>query len=139
VSVIISVLGGILITIFATLVYDAHLPESPGLLIPAFVISVLGFTSFGVLLGAIMPTTRAAQALGLILFFVMFILAGAGPPREVMTDIMQTIGDVTPLRYAILTLQDPWLGFGWNFSSSLILGGIILGTSLLSLRLFRWE
>jgi len=69
----------------------------------------------------------------------MLILAGAGPPREVMTEVMQVVGDITPLRYVILSLQDPWLGFGWNQKASLIVIGIMLGASLLSVRFFRWE
>jgi hypothetical protein len=36
-------------------------------------------------------------------------------------------------------LQDPWLGFGWNWTVFLIVMGIMAVASLLSLRLFRWE
>jgi len=139
VSLVIAILGGILLIAIALLTYNASLPESPGLLLPAFVLGTLSFAALGFLLGAIIPTTRAAQGIGLILFFVMLILAGAGPPREVMTEVMQVVGDITPLRYVILLLQDPWLGFGWNQKASLIVIGVMLGASLLSVRFFRWE
>ena len=139
VSFIIAILGAILMTGVALLTYDAHLPKEPALLILAFVLSVLGFSALGVFLGAVLPTTRAAQGIGIILFFVMLILAGAGPPREVMTPVMQTIGDITPLRYVILLLQDPWLGFGWNVKSSIIMLGILIAASLISVRFFRWN
>jgi ABC-2 type transport system permease protein len=89
ISLIIAILGGILLTLVALFTYDASLPQSPGLLELAFLLSIICFTALGVLLGAICPTTRAVQGLGLILFFVMLILTGAGPPREVMTDAMQ--------------------------------------------------
>ena len=75
----------------------------------------------------------------MILFFVMMILSGAGPPREVMTEAMHWIADATPLRYVILTLQDPWLGFGWNVHASLVVGGFLVAATLLSARFFRWE
>ena len=120
-------------------IYEAALPKSPGLVIAAFVLSVFSFSALGVFLGAILPTTRAAQGLGLILFFVMMILSGAGPPREVMTEAMHWIADATPLRYVILILQDPWLGFGWNIPASLVVVGIMLVAVLLSARFFRWE
>ncbi len=139
VSFVIAVIGGILVTMLAILTYDAGLPESPGLFLVAFVLSTLSFAAFGFLLGAILPNARAAQGIGLLLFFVMLILAGAGPPREVMTEAMRIIGDIMPLRYVILSLQDPWLGFGWNVKASFIVFGILLVTSLLSVRFFQWD
>ena len=139
VSLAISILGALLLIAAALVAYDASLPESPGLVVVAFVLSVLSFAAVGVFLGAILPTTRAAQGLGLILFFVMMILSGAGPPREVMTEAMHWIADATPLRYVILTIQDPWLGFGWNVHASLVVGGFLVAATLLSARFFRWE
>ncbi len=139
VSLAISILGALLLIAAALVAYDASLPESPGLVVAAFVLSVLSFAAVGVFLGAILPTTRAAQGLGLILFFVMMILSGAGPPREVMTEAMHWIADATPLRYVVLTLQDPWLGFGWNVHASLVVGGFLVAATLLSARFFRWE
>ena len=139
VSLAISILGALLLIAAALVAYDASLPESPGLVVVAFVLSVLSFAAVGVFLGAILPTTRAAQGLGLILFFVMMILSGAGPPREVMTEAMHWIADATPLRYVVLTLQDPWLGFGWNVHASLVVGGFLVAATLLSARFFRWE
>lgn len=139
VSFVIAVLGGILLTIAALFTYDLDLPQEPALFVVAFVISLLSFVALGVLLGAVLPTTRAAQGLGLLLFFVMLILGGAGPPREVMTQMMQWVGDATPLRHVILLLQDPWLGFGWNWTEFLIVTGIMVVAALLSVRFFRWE
>ena len=139
VSFMIAILGGILLTIVAFLVYDVRLPESPALVIAAFVPSILMFSAVGILLGAILPTTRAAQGLGLILFIVMMLLSGCGPPPEMMTKAMQWVGDATPLRYVVGLLQDPWLGFGWNMPYFLIVTGIMVVASLLSVRFFRWE
>jgi ABC-2 type transport system permease protein len=85
------------------------------------------------------PTTRAAQGGGLILFFVMFIISGTGPPRDVMSPAMQLLGDLTPLRYVVFILQDPWLGFGWDGVTYLIVAGITLVATMISLRAFKWE
>ena len=43
------------------------------------------------------------------------------------------------MRYVILMLQDPYLGFGWRTSASLIVAGITVVAALLSARFFRWE
>ena len=139
VSFIIAALGGVLLTIVALFTYDVDLPQAPALVVAAFVVSVLSFAALGVFLGAVLPTVRAAQGLGLLLFFVMLILGGAGPPREVMTQTMQWVGDATPLRHVILLLQDAWLGFGWNTIEFLIVTGVMMVAALLSVRFFRWE
>ena len=139
VSLVVAIVGGIVLTIVALTAYDASLPKEPGLVIAAFLVSVISFVAVGILLGSVLPTTRAAQGLGLILIIVMMILAGAGPPREVMTTAMRAVGDATPLRYVIVLIQDPWLGFGWNMTFFGIVLGIMVVASLLSLRFFRWE
>ncbi len=105
----------------------------------AFLLGLVSFTALGFFLGAVLPSTRAAQGLGLILFFVMMMLGGAGPPPEVLTGAMGVIGDIIPLRHVILMLQNPWLGFSWHTSASLITVGITVVSALLAARFFRWE
>ena len=139
VSFIIAVLGAVLLTIVAMLTKDIHLPKSIGLLVPAFVLSTFSFAAIGVFLGAVLPTARAAQGVGLLLFFVMMFVAGAGPPPEVMTDILNHVGKVMPLKHVIVLLQDAWLGFDWNGVASGIVAGFMVVSALLSARFFRWE
>jgi ABC-2 type transport system permease protein len=139
VSSIIAVLGSVLIVVLAMVSYSSNLPQSPALVIFAFILGTLCFAVLGFFLGSILPSPRAAQGLGLLLFFVMIMLGGAGPPREVFTEAMRFVSDITPVRYVVLMLQDPWLGFGWNVSASLIVVGITVAAALLSARFFRWE
>jgi ABC-2 type transport system permease protein len=139
VSFIITIAGSILITVFGLLVYHPHLPVYTGQLIAAFVLGTLCFASLGFFLGAVLPSTRSAQGVGLILFFIMMILGGAGPPPEVLTGAMDIIGKIMPLRHVILMLQNPWLGFNWYTSASLITVGITVVAASLAARFFRWE
>ena len=139
VSFVIAVLGSVLIFILGIIAYSPHMPQEVGLLVLAFLLGLVSFTALGFFLGAILPSTRAAQGLGLILFFVMMILGGAGPPPEVLTGAMDIVGQITPLRHVIITLQDPWLGFGWNVQASLIVLGVTIVAVFLSARFFRWE
>jgi len=139
VSFVIAVLGSVLVFILGIIVYSPHIPQEIGLLVLAFLLGLVSFTALGFFLGAVLPSTRAAQGLGLILFFVMMILGGAGPPPEVLTGAMDIVGQITPLRHVIIILQDPWLGFGWNVQASLVVAGITVMAVLLSARFFRWE
>ena len=63
VSFLIAIVGAVLITVLAMLVYDVNLPKSFSLLIPAFILGTLCFALVGFLLGALFPTTRAAQGI----------------------------------------------------------------------------
>ncbi len=139
VSLVVALLGSILLTVVSKLAFNAVMPQSSLLVLAAFIAGVVGFSAFGILLGALLPTVRAAQGLGLILFIVMMILAGAGPPPEVMTAPMRYIGGATPLKYVILLIQDAWLGTPWNWVTFSVVAGITVVASLLSLRFFRWE
>ena len=121
VSLIIASVGGILLVFVSIIVFDIASPESPGLVIAGFLPGVVAFAAIGTLLGSLLPTTRAAQGLGLILFVVMLMLSGSGPPPELMSDVMEKTGQVMPLHYVIRLIQDPWLGFGWNWHAFMIL------------------
>jgi ABC-2 type transport system permease protein len=139
VSFVIAIIGSILVTILGKITYSPHWPENPGLLVVAFVLGAICFTCFGFFLGAVLPSTRSAQGVGMLLFFIMMILGGAGPPPEVMSGAMQFIGEITPLHWVIYMLQNPWLGFGWYTSASLITIGITIVSAGLAARFFRWE
>lgn len=139
VAFVVAALGGLLLTAVAFLTNDVRTPESVVGVLAAFVISTLSFTAFGVLLGMLFPTVRAAQGAGLLLWFVMLIIGGAGPPPEVLPDTMRKIGDLTPLKHVATLIQDPWLGFGWNFSETLIVGAMMVVSVFLAIRFFRWE
>ena len=72
-----------------------------------------------------------------MLWFVMMILGGAGPPPEVLPEGMRAVGDATPVRHVILLLQDAWLGFGWNWTEALIVVAFLAGAVLLAILMTR--
>jgi len=136
-----SVLGGIgsvLVWVFGELAYEVRAPASPGAVAVGFLASAFAFAAIGALLGAVMPSTRAAQGAGLMLFFVMLFVSGTGPPVEAMSDTLLRIGDFLPLTYAVEALQDAWNGLGWNWPDLAVLAGITVVAGWLSLRVYRW-
>jgi ABC-2 type transport system permease protein len=68
----------------------------------------------------------------------MLMVGGAGPPPEVLTGAMGTVGDLTPLHHAIRALQDGWLnldpGNAWP-----IIGGLTILSAAAAVYFFRWE
>lgn len=69
----------------------------------------VGFTAMRLLLGGLVLKVPAAQAVGLLIWFVMLMVGGAGPPREVLTAAMGYASDATPLWYAVQMMHQPWL------------------------------
>ncbi|HEY9376043.1 MAG TPA: ABC transporter permease [Jiangellaceae bacterium] len=123
----------------AVLSWNIAAPKSWLGVIVAFVLSVLCFAAIGFLLGALLPTPRAAQGVGVLLWFVMFLIAGSGPPPEVLPDSLSTVANVTPLKHVIVLIQDPWLGFGWNNAKLVIVVAMLVVAAIASARWLRWD
>jgi ABC-2 type transport system permease protein len=129
-----------LVLIGAALVsWDIAAPESVLGVIGAFLVSVLCFAAIGFLLGALLPTPRAAQGVGVLLWFVMFMISGSGPPPEVLPDSLSAVANATPLKHVILLIQDPWLGFGWNNVELLVVVAMLVAAAAASARWLRWD
>lgn len=138
VTFLISAVSAILLVLAAMAAYDVTGPDDPLLVVAGFALVALAFSSLGVLLGALLPSPRSAQALGVMLWFVMLMVGGAGPPPEVLTGAMKTVGDLTPLLHAVRALQDGWLGLDAGYSW-LVVAALIVVCGAASVRFFRWE
>ncbi|MDF1596439.1 MAG: ABC transporter permease [Acidimicrobiia bacterium] len=138
VAFVVSAISGVLLLIAAQLAYDFDPPDSIPGVVGVFALLVIGFATFGIFLGAVLPTARAAQAVGMLVWFVMLFLGGAGPPPEVLTDAMRTVSDFTPLWHAVRMMHDVWLGLDAGLAWA-IFGGIAVVSAGLGLRFFRWE
>lgn len=130
--------GGVLV-LAAALTFGLDAPAAPLALLGAHLLSTLSLGAMGLLLGAVLPTARAAQALGLLLWFVMLLLGGAGPPPETLTGALGTIRHAVPLTFASSMLQDLWLGFSLGTANLAALVGLGLGCGALAVWFFRWE
>lgn len=139
VTMALTLVGAALVVASSAIVYSNREPRSPAGVLAVFLLVTLLFAAVGILLGAVLPNARAAQGAGAILFFVMLLLCGGGPPREVMSAPMRAIADVLPLSHAVRVLQDPWLGFAWEWTPFLAVLGFLAASVLLAVRLFRWE
>jgi ABC-2 type transport system permease protein len=139
VGLVLATIGSILLVVAAVVIYDIHEPTSiPGIIL-AFLIGTLSFAMIGVLLGVLMPTARAAQAIGLGLFFPMWMLSGTGPPPEVMTDTMRTISDLLPMTRLVTALQDPWIGSGTDVTELAILVAFFIVAGVIAMVRLRAE
>jgi ABC-2 type transport system permease protein len=93
-------------------VYGIPAVYSPGRVVAALVLGAVAFVSIGVLLGSVLPSARAAQAVGLLLFFPSFLLGAGGPPPHVMGSGVKLVAGPLPLTQLTDAVREPWLGIG---------------------------
>jgi ABC-2 type transport system permease protein len=113
--------GAFLLLVLAAVTWDVRWPGSWLGVAVAALLGTVAFAAIGMLLGAVMPTARAAQGIGLLLWFTMMMVCGAGPPPEVLSPALARVGDLLPLKHLVVALQDPWLGFGVNWTEMAVL------------------
>jgi ABC-2 type transport system permease protein len=101
-----------LVAAVAAPTYGVPSVEDPLAVSAGFLLGTVTLITLGVALGLAVRTARAAQAMGLLAFFPMWLLSGGGPPPDVMSDPMRRIADVLPLTHAVAAIRDPWLGTG---------------------------
>ncbi len=93
-----------------TLVYGFSAPADPAAVAGWYLLGLLCFICIGGALGMLMPSGRAASAVGNMVYIPMFMLGGGGPPRSVMTPAMEAIANVLPLTHIAGGLRAGWLG-----------------------------
>jgi ABC-2 type transport system permease protein len=139
VAVATVVVGAAGIAVAARVFYGAELPASWPMSLAAFALGVACFVAIGIALGAVLPGARAAQGAGIILFFLMMMLGGAGPPRGVLSDAMRWMSNPLPFTHVVLTLQDPWLSSSWDWPATVVVVAFTAGATLVAVRSFRWD
>jgi ABC-2 type transport system permease protein len=132
VAVTIGTAAALVLTAVSILGYDATAPRDLVGVLGAFLLVSLAFASLGALLGLALPSARAAQGLGVLLFFIFLMLGGAGPPREVLPSAMLRLSDLTPLTYAARLLRAPWLGAPWDVTATAVMAGLLIGSAALT-------
>lgn len=94
----------------------------------------VAFVSIGVLLGTVLPSARAAQAVGLILFFPSFLLGAGGPPPHAMGAALRGVARFLPLTVVTRAIRDPWLGLGTASGSLIAVAALAAAATLLAAR-----
>jgi ABC-2 type transport system permease protein len=131
-----AVLGAVVMLALAYAGWDVARPVSvPGVVL-GFVLGILAFAAIGTLLGALMPTARAAQGLGLLLFFGTFFLVGGGPPPGVLPDALNTVAAWTPTGLLVDAIRSPWVGRGNDLVALATLALITVVAGGLAIRRF---
>lgn len=128
------VAGSVILLIVAAPVYGLPPLHEAARVIAAFALGAVGFVSIGVLLGTVLPSARAAQAVGLILFFPSFLLGAGGPPPHVMGAALRSVAGYLPLTWVTDAVRDPWLGLGTATGSLAVAALLAAAAAILAVR-----
>jgi ABC-2 type transport system permease protein len=137
----IALLGMILLVAIGKLVFGLRIAGSWLNVLAAFILSALSFFSAGYLLASLAPTARLAQVVGMVIFFPMMFLSGAGMPLQLLPESLRRVSHFLPLTYMVRLIQGLWFGDSWRtlwIPTVVLLGMLLLGTAA-SVKLFKWE
>ena len=100
----------------------------------ALPLGAIAFVSIGVLLGSVLPSARAAQAVGLLIFFPSFLLGAGGPPPHVMGPAVRHVAGPLPLTLLTNAVREPWLGLGPATGSLIAVAALAVAAVVLAAR-----
>jgi ABC-2 type transport system permease protein len=91
----------------------------PAATVAGLAVGTVALVLMGIAVGLAAPSARAAQAIGLLAFFPLYLLGGGGPPRGAMTGAMHVVADAIPS--TVPAIVDPWLGLSGLATQLLVL------------------
>jgi ABC-2 type transport system permease protein len=140
-NLVMTVLGMLLLVLVGSLLYHARFEGNPLLVLLGVLFCATSMFSMGYLIASVAPSARVAQVIGMVVFYPMMFLSGAGIPIEVMPASVRRISDALPLTYAVRLLKGLWFGTAWSslLLETAVLGGVMVIFALLTVRFFRWE
>lgn len=133
--------GAGLLIVAAKIVFNLRFSGRAESVFLAFTLSCLSFFAAGFLLASLARTSRAANILGLVIFFPNLFLSGATFPKEMFPPVIRTINQALPMTHVVSLLQGLWFGNPWSrhLVEVAVLVGILVVGIFVSAKFFRWE
>lgn len=132
-------LGTALAIVTALVVLDVPDPASwPGVII-ALLFTTAAMFAIGLLIGAVAPSPSAAQAISMVTWLPIMVLAGLWFPREGMPDLMRRISDLSPGGAGVDAVQQAWFDGRVALSNLAVVAAFAVVTGVIAALSFRWE
>jgi ABC-2 type transport system permease protein len=138
-AILIAVVSGILVTAVGRIAFGVQLPRQFAGYLLAYLLTAAGVFAVGLLVAALVPTGKAGNAVGTVLFFPLMFFAGLWTPREVMPKVIQRIGDFTPLGAGERALYETAGGHWPSLLPVVVLIAYLVLFGAAAAKLFRWQ
>jgi ABC-2 type transport system permease protein len=127
------------ILVVARLAYGVFLPRQLAGFALAALFTLAALLALGMLVAAVAPSARAAQVIGMIMFYPMLFFSGMWWPIPMMPSVLQHVAEATPLGAGWQAMSNAAAGHWPPALPLLTLAGYAVVLSLGAARLFRWE
>lgn len=138
-SMLTAVVSVGLVLLIGRLVFDVPLPRRPAGFVVAFLLTAAAAFAIGMLVAALAPSGKAANAIGTVLFFPAMFFAGLWTPREVFPEVLRRISDITPLGAGERAVAEAMSGSWPSWASLTVLVAYVVVFAIAAARFFRWE
>lgn len=135
---LLAAIGTVLLVVIGFAAFDLSAPANVAAVLLAWFLGALSLGAIGLLIGALVPSGRAATVIGLSVFFPMVFVSGAMIPREVTSESMRAVGDLTPMAPVVETIRDAWAGNALSPLTLSLMAAIALVAGCAAVRAFRW-
>lgn len=141
VMLIVTVLGTVALVAVGVGAFALRCTGTIASIVAAFVVCSGALFALGMALAAVVPTVRAAQTVGFVIFYPMIFLSGAALPRELLPQALQSAAAILPLTHGVTLLQGMWQGDAWAgyVSDVAALAAFGIVAAVAAVRAFRWE
>lgn len=134
-----TVAATVLLVAVGSLGFGVAMPRNLAGFVLAVVLGAASLLSLGLLVAALAPSAKAANAIGMTLFFPSMFLAGVYIPRETFSPLLRHVSDGTPLGAALAAVRDTWQGSWPHPTQVATMVGWALVAAVVAARTFRWE
>lgn len=135
---LLAAVGTVLLIVIGFAAFGLSAPANVAAVALAWLLGALSLGAIGLLIGALVPSGRAATVIGLSVFFPMVFVSGAMIPREVTSESMRAVGDLTPMAPVVETIRDAWAGNALSPLTLSLMAAIALVAGGAAVRAFRW-
>jgi ABC-2 type transport system permease protein len=139
VNMVAAVVAIVVLIGVGSLAVGLALPRQLAGFVLAFLLALAALFAVGLVIAALAPTVRAANGIGMSLFFPSLFLAGVYIPREVLPSALQHVSDFTPLGAALQSFRDTWHGDMPRPLHLATMAGYAVLAGVVAARFFRWE
>lgn len=140
-NLIMTLLGMCGLLVVGWLLYHVSFEGRAIDVIVAVVFGGLAMFSCGYMIASLARGARTAQVVGMVIFYPMMFLSGAGIPLEVLPAGVRSVSNVLPLTYVVKLLRGLWFGGHWgdHLGETIVLAGVLVVCTAVAARFFRWE
>lgn len=138
-NIALSLIATALVLIVGGIAFDMAMPANLVGFIAALLLGLLAMYGVSLLLAARLPNARIAGGIGWAVFFPLGFTAGVWVPRAYLPDVLNKLGDVTPLGAFREAIQSSWVDVGPRPIHLITLAVTAVVTLAAAARWFRWQ